>query len=104
MCNISSVVLVCRLDLCFDVLLLAILGQGEGGMTNHEVFEETNFVLQKGAMLPMARLAYKTVGALNAARDNAVLVPSWYTGTHTDTETYMLERRGLSIRGDISSS
>ena len=41
-------------------------------------------------MLPVARLAYKTVGALNAARDNAVLVPSWYTGTHNDTETYML--------------
>jgi hypothetical protein len=64
MCNIFSVVLVCRLDLCFHALLLAILGQGEGGMTNHEVFEETNFVLQKGAMLPVARLAYKTVGAL----------------------------------------
>ena len=56
-------------------------------MADHEVFEEPNFVLQKGAMLPVARLTYKTVGALNAARDNAVLVPSWYTGTHNDTET-----------------
>jgi homoserine O-acetyltransferase len=46
-------------------------------MADHEVFEEPSFVLQKGAMLPVARLAYKTVGALNAARDNAVLVPSW---------------------------
>jgi hypothetical protein len=59
-------------------------------MADQEIFEEPNFVLQKGAMLPVARLAYKTVGALNAARDNAVLVPSWYTGTHNDTETYML--------------
>jgi homoserine acetyltransferase len=40
-------------------------------MADHEVFEVPNFVLQKGAMLPVARLAYKTVGALNAARDNA---------------------------------
>ena len=30
--------------------------------------------LPKGAFLPVARLAYKTVGTLNAARDNAVLV------------------------------
>ena len=37
-------------------------------MADHEVFEEPSFVLQKGAMLPVARLAYKTVGALNAAR------------------------------------
>ena len=68
-------------------------------MADHEVFEEPNFVLQKGAMLPVARLAYKTVGALNVARDNAVLVPSWYTGTHNDTETYTLgETRALDPR------
>jgi len=68
-------------------------------MADHEIFEEPNFVLQKGAMLPVARLVYKTVGALNAARDNAVLVPSWYTGTHNDTETYMLgEARALDPR------
>lgn len=68
-------------------------------MADHEVFEEPNFVLQKGAMLPVARLTYKTVGALNAARDNAVLVPSWYTGTHNDAETYMLgETRALDPR------
>jgi hypothetical protein len=68
-------------------------------MADHEVFEEPNFVLQKGAVLPMVRLAYKTVGALNAARDNAVLVPSWYTGTHNDTEAFMLgETRALDPR------
>jgi homoserine O-acetyltransferase len=68
-------------------------------MADHEVFEEPNFFLQKGALLPVARLAYKTVGTLNAARDNAVLVPSWYTGTHNDTEAYMLgETRALDPR------
>lgn len=68
-------------------------------MTDHKVFEKPNFVLQKGAVLPVARLAYKTVGSLNAARDNAVLVPSWYTGTHDDTETFMLgEARALDPR------
>jgi homoserine O-acetyltransferase len=71
----------------------------EPGMADHQVFEESNFLLQKGAVLPTARLAYKTLGDLNAARDNAVLVPTWYTGTHDDTETFMLgEMRALDPR------
>lgn len=68
-------------------------------MADHQVFEESNFLLQKGAVLPTARLAYKTLGDLNAARDNAVLVPTWYTGTHDDTETFMIgETRALDPR------
>jgi homoserine O-acetyltransferase len=59
-------------------------------MSHVGLFEAPNFMLQKGGFLPVARLAYKTVGTLNAARDNAVLVPSWYTGTHDDTETFMV--------------
>ncbi|MBN9508641.1 MAG: alpha/beta fold hydrolase [Alphaproteobacteria bacterium] len=59
-------------------------------MADFEIFEASNFVLQKGAVLPKVHLAYKTVGSLNPARDNAVLVPTWYTGTHTDLETYMV--------------
>ena len=43
-----------------------------------ETFEVPNFLLQKGGVLPTARLAYATRGTLNPARDNAVLVPSWY--------------------------
>lgn len=59
-------------------------------MSDHETFEVANVMLQKGGVLPLARLAYKTLGALNAARDNAVLVPSWYTGTHNETEMFMV--------------
>lgn len=59
-------------------------------------FEVANFQLEKGGVLPTARLAYATRGKLNAARDNAILVPSWYTGTHDDSETYLLgEQRAL---------
>ena len=50
----------------------------------------SNFILQKGGFLPQVRVAYRTVGTLNAARDNAVLVPSWYTGTEADSETYLV--------------
>jgi homoserine O-acetyltransferase/O-succinyltransferase len=65
-------------------------------MSGFETFEAPNFLLQKGGILPTARLAYATRGALNNARDNAVLVPTWYTGTHDDTETFMLgENRAL---------
>ncbi len=44
--------------------------------------------LQSGAVLPDARLAYKTHGRLNAAGDNAVVIPSYYTGTHLSNEPY----------------
>jgi hypothetical protein len=72
---------------------------GGRGMADHQIFEQSNFLLQKGAVLPIVRLAYKTLGELNAARDNAVLVPTWYTGTHNDIETFMLgETRALDPR------
>lgn len=38
--------------------------------------------LQSGQILMDARLAYQTFGQLNAAGDNAVLLPSYYTGSH----------------------
>ena len=65
-------------------------------MSGYETFEVPNFLLQKGGILPTARLAYATRGTLNPARDNAVLVPSWYTGTHDDSEMFMVgEGRAL---------
>ena len=59
-------------------------------MDDYEVFEAPNVLLRKGGTLPVARIAYKTLGTLNAARDNAVLVPGWYAGTHRETETFMV--------------
>jgi homoserine O-acetyltransferase len=59
-------------------------------MSHADMLEVPNFMLQKGGILPTARLSYKTLGKLNADRSNAVLVPSWYTGTHADSETYMV--------------
>lgn len=58
-------------------------------MNQSNILEVPNFMLQKGGMLPTARLSYKTLGQLNADRSNAILVPSWYTGTHADSETFM---------------
>ena len=59
-------------------------------MSDTSVYEAANFQLQKGGALPTARLAYKTLGTLSPARDNAVLIPSWYSGTHREAELCMV--------------
>src|SRR5271156_6381237 len=45
--------------------------------TQHEFVIE-NFKTESGAVLPRARVVYGTYGQLNAAGDNAVLLPSHY--------------------------
>ena len=62
---------------------------------DHEVFHLENFSLQSGTVLPDARLAYRTYGRLNAARDNAVLLPTFYTGTHLRNEGFFGEGRAI---------
>ena len=58
-------------------------------MPDHAVFELGDVALQSGATLPDARLAYRTYGSLNAGRDNVILLPTFYTGTHTRNEGYL---------------
>ena len=53
-------------------------------MADYEIFEAPNFVLQVGGQLPLAKLAYTTMGALSPSGDNVVLIPSWYSGTHRE--------------------
>jgi homoserine O-acetyltransferase len=59
-------------------------------MSDLQLFDVPNVMLQKGGFLPLVRLAYRTLGTLNPARDNAILVPSWYTGTDAETEMFMV--------------
>lgn len=42
--------------------------------------------LQGGATIRGCQMAYKTFGALNPAKDNAVVYPTWYSGQHYDNE------------------
>ena len=51
--------------------------------------------LQSGEILKGAHLAYRTWGMLNGAGDNAVLIPTYYTGTHRSNETYFGPGRAL---------
>src|SRR5262249_54233411 len=48
----------------------------------HHEFVIENFHTESGAVLPKARVVYGTYGKLNAARDNAVLLPSHYMANH----------------------
>jgi homoserine O-acetyltransferase len=54
-----------------------------------ELFELGDLQLLSGTVLPDARLAYKTYGALSAGRDNVIVLPTFYTGTHERNEGYL---------------
>ena len=64
-------------------------------MTDVQVFALGDVALQSGATLWQATLAYTTYGALNAARDNVVLIPTFYAGQHTDVELMMTPGRAI---------
>ena len=57
---------------------------------NHGPFEVADigdFALEEGGSIPSCKLAYATFGTLSAAKDNAILVTTWYTGTSKIMET-----------------
>jgi homoserine O-acetyltransferase/O-succinyltransferase len=59
------------------------------------VFELGGVVLQCGITLPDVKLAYKTYVELNAERDNAVLMPTFFGRRRADTELMMSPGRVL---------
>ena len=55
--------------------------------------------LEEGGSIPDCRLAVATHGTLNAAKDNAIVVPTWYSGTSKIMEqVYIGEGRALDPR------
>ena len=61
----------------------------------HEYLDLGELRARSGHTLPAARLAYKTFGELNAAKDNAILLPHMYSGTAAYMETFIGEGRPL---------
>ena len=47
----------------------------------YETFDLGNFALEDGGTIRGCQLAYATSGQLNAAKDNAVLITTWFSGT-----------------------
>ena len=47
----------------------------------YETYDIGNLDLEEGGTIRACSLAYATFGKLNAALDNAILIPTWYSGT-----------------------
>jgi homoserine O-acetyltransferase/O-succinyltransferase len=62
----------------------------------YELHDIGNLELEEGGTIRGCKLAYATFGSLNAAKDNAVLVPTWYSGTNKIIEqVYIGQGRAL---------
>ena len=62
----------------------------------YELFEVGNFELEEGGTIRGCKLAYAVHGKLNAAKDNAILIPTWYSGTSKIMEqVYIGQGRAL---------
>jgi homoserine O-acetyltransferase len=55
-------------------------------MTDVQVFEAGDVVLQSGLTYRQARLVYTTYGTLDDAKSNVIVYPTSYGAQHTDTE------------------
>jgi homoserine O-acetyltransferase/O-succinyltransferase len=62
--------------LCACALHAADAAAAEDGAP--QIFTIPRFTFESGAVLPEARVGYATYGKLNAAKDNAILLPSHY--------------------------
>lgn len=59
-------------------------GGSDQQVSDHSVLELGDFALQSGAVLPAARLAYRTYGTLNPEGTNAIVHPTAYSGVLAD--------------------
>ena len=64
-------------------------------MADYEIFELGDVGLQSGITLRQAKIAYKTYGKLAPARDNVIVMPTFYGAQHADTEPMMQPGRAL---------
>lgn len=53
---------------------------------DYNIHQLGEIVLQSGMSLKNAFLAYKTYGALNRAKDNVIVYPTWFSGQHYENE------------------
>lgn len=62
----------------------------------YEIYNLGDFALEEGDVIPDCKLAYVTFGELNEAKDNAILIPTWFSGTSKIMETYLGSERALN--------
>jgi homoserine O-acetyltransferase len=61
----------------------------------HEIFELGSYELESGITLPDAKIAYKTHGTLNEARDNGMVFTHMFSGTPKAMEIFIGHDRPL---------
>ena len=61
-----------------------------------KVFNLGDVTLLSGNILRSAKLAYKTYGTLNSKKDNVVLLPTFFTGTHKRNEGFFGKNRAIN--------
>lgn len=61
-----------------------------------EYFSLGDYILQNGAIIKDAKLAYQTYGALNQTKTNVILYPTWYSGFISDNEWLIGEDKALN--------
>ena len=54
-----------------------------------QTFQLGDFALDCGKTLPAAQIAYATYGTLAEGRDNVVVFPTWFVGSHLDLEWFV---------------
>lgn len=57
-----------------------------------------DFTFADGSTLPDAQIAFTTYGTLNDARDNVIVWPTWFVGTHEDHEWMIGDGEALDTR------
>jgi homoserine O-acetyltransferase/O-succinyltransferase len=62
---------------------------------DYDVYSIGDFQLEDGGVIPNCMLAYKTYGELNDAKDNVIVIPTWFSGTHFAYDPYIGEGRAL---------
>jgi homoserine O-acetyltransferase len=59
----------------------------------YELYDIGHLELEEGGTIRNCQLAYATFGTLNAAKDNAILFPTWYSGTNKIIEQVFIGKR-----------
>ena len=62
---------------------------------DYDIYNLGNVKLLSGKIILSAKLAYKTYGSLNSKRDNVIILPTFYTGTHRRNEGFFGEGRAI---------
>ncbi len=65
-------------------------------VSDYNTFNLGDIELLSGEILLSAKLAYKTYGSLNSKKNNVVLLPTFYTGTHIRNEGFFGTNRAIN--------